>query len=128
MDFQYLTVERQKVKDECSVSLWLNRAQQHSRSNLKYHLLKALESYIKLNIGKVPLFYLTKDYTIKQVFLPWRNCPYPSPVGQGHLGGSGGLEDACWPLVPKFAGSNPAETVGFFRSKKSPARLSSKGK
>jgi hypothetical protein len=21
---------------------------------------------------------------------------------------------ACWPLVPEFAGSNPAETVGFF--------------
>jgi hypothetical protein len=26
--------------------------------------------------------------------------------------GFGGL--ACWPLVPKFAGSNPAEFVGFF--------------
>jgi len=25
---------------------------------------------------------------------------------------------ACWPLVPKFAGSNPAETVGFLRAKK----------
>ena len=23
---------------------------------------------------------------------------------------------ACWPLVPKFAGSNPAEAVGFFRA------------
>jgi hypothetical protein len=21
---------------------------------------------------------------------------------------------ACWPLVPEFAGSNPAEVVGFF--------------
>jgi hypothetical protein len=29
--------------------------------------------------------------------------------------GFGGLEVACWPLVPKFAGSNPAEAVGFFR-------------
>jgi hypothetical protein len=28
--------------------------------------------------------------------------------------GFGGLEDACWPLVPKFAGSNPAEAFGFF--------------
>jgi hypothetical protein len=25
--------------------------------------------------------------------------------------GSGGLEVACWPLVPKFAGSNPAEKI-----------------
>jgi hypothetical protein len=30
----------------------------------------------------------------------------------------GGLEVACWPLIPKFAGSNPAEAVGFFRAKK----------
>ena len=30
----------------------------------------------------------------------------------------GGLELPCWPLVPKFAGSNPAEAVGFFRAKK----------
>jgi hypothetical protein len=29
--------------------------------------------------------------------------------------GFGGL--ACWPLVPKFAGSYPAETVGFFKRK-----------
>ena len=32
--------------------------------------------------------------------------------------GFGGLEVACWPLVLKFAGSNPIETVGFFRAKK----------
>jgi hypothetical protein len=24
-----------------------------------------------------------------------------------------GLEVACWPFVPKFAGSHPAEAVGF---------------
>jgi hypothetical protein len=24
---------------------------------------------------------------------------------------------ACWPLVPKFAGSNPAKVVGFFGRK-----------
>ena len=44
------------------------------------------------------------------------------------LNGFGGLEVACWPLVPKFAGSNPAEAVGFFRAKKSSARLPSEGK
>ena len=37
--------------------------------------------------------------------------------------GFGGLGVACWPLVPKFAGSNPAEAVGFLRAKKSSARL-----
>ena len=30
----------------------------------------------------------------------------------------GGLEVASWPLVPKFAGSNPDKAVGFFRAKK----------
>jgi hypothetical protein len=44
------------------------------------------------------------------------------------LSGFGGLEVACCPLVPKFAGSNPAEAVGFFRAKKSSACLPSEGK
>ena len=43
-------------------------------------------------------------------------------------GGFGGLEVACWPLVPEFAGSNPAEAVGFFRAKNSSARLPSEEK
>jgi hypothetical protein len=39
--------------------------------------------------------------------------------------GFGGLEVARWPLVPKFAGSNLAEAVGFFRAKKKiPSTLS----
>ena len=35
----------------------------------------------------------------------------------------GGLEVAWWPLVPKFAGSNPAETVGFLRVNKNPQHV-----
>jgi hypothetical protein len=31
--------------------------------------------------------------------------------------GFGSLEVACWPLVPKYADSNPAEAVGFLRAK-----------
>jgi len=31
--------------------------------------------------------------------------------------GFGGLGVACWPLVPKFAGSNPAEAIGFLERK-----------
>ena len=31
--------------------------------------------------------------------------------------GLGGLGVAYWPLVPKFAGSNPAEAVGFLGRK-----------
>ena len=44
------------------------------------------------------------------------------------VNGFGGLGVACWPLVPKFAGSNPAEAVGFLGAKKSSARLPSEGK
>ena len=44
------------------------------------------------------------------------------------ISGFGSLEVACWPLIPKFAGSNPAEAVGFFRAKKSSARLPTEGK
>ena len=33
----------------------------------------------------------------------------------------------CWPLVPKFAGSNPAKAVGFLGQKKSSAHLPSFG-
>ena len=36
------------------------------------------------------------------------------------ISGFGGLGVACWPLVPKFAGSNPAEAVGFLRGEKNP--------
>jgi hypothetical protein len=42
--------------------------------------------------------------------------------------GFGGLEVACWPLVPKFVGSNLADAVGFLTAKKSSARLPSEGK
>ena len=31
--------------------------------------------------------------------------------------GFSGLEVACWPLVPKFTGSHPAEAVGFLGQK-----------
>ena len=48
--------------------------------------------------------------------------------GYNVMNGFGGLGVACWPLVPKFAGSNPAEAVGFLRAKKSSARLPSEGK
>ena len=36
------------------------------------------------------------------------------------LSGFGGAEVAFWPLITKFAGSNPAEAVGFLRGDKNP--------
>jgi hypothetical protein len=43
------------------------------------------------------------------------------------VSGFGGLEDACWPVVPKFAGSDRAEAVKFFRAKKIPSTPSFRG-
>jgi hypothetical protein len=37
--------------------------------------------------------------------------------GTNKQSGFGGLEVAYWSLVPKFAGSHPAEAVGFLRRK-----------
>jgi hypothetical protein len=34
--------------------------------------------------------------------------------------GFGGAEVACWPLIPKFAGSNTAKAVGFLKGDKNP--------
>jgi hypothetical protein len=39
-------------------------------------------------------------------------------IKEWYNNGFGGLEVTCWPLVPKFAGSNPAEPVGFLRGVK----------
>jgi len=41
------------------------------------------------------------------------------------FGGLEGLEVACWPSVPKFVRSHPAEAVGLLGRKKSSARLPS---
>ena len=42
--------------------------------------------------------------------------------------GFGCLGVACWPLVTKFAGSNPAEAVGLLGAKKPSARIPSEEK
>jgi hypothetical protein len=34
--------------------------------------------------------------------------------------GFGVAEVACWPLIPKFVGSNPAEAVGFLKANRNP--------
>ena len=44
-----------------------------------------------------------------------------------HIAYDSGLEEACWPLVPKFAGSNPTEAVGFLRVKKNSQHVGGHG-
>ena len=57
-----------------------------------------------------------------RAFAVLKRCS-PNILATVSQSGFGGLEVACWPLVPKFAGLNPAEAVGFFRAKKSSVRL-----
>ena len=56
---------------------------------------------------------------------PWRYCTLYFAI-RNHSG-FGGLEVACWPLVPKFAGSNPTEAVGFLRVNKNPQHVGGHG-
>ena len=44
-------------------------------------------------------------------------CLYNFYICIMNIVGFGGLGVACWPSVPKFAGSNPAEAVGFIGRK-----------
>ena len=66
--------------------------------------------------------------TIKPTTVSVEHNFYCGGIKPTYIYGFGGLEVACWPLVHKFAGSNPAEAVGFLRAKKSSARLPSEGK
>jgi len=63
---------------------------------MKFDIWRLLENFIKLSLK--------------------------SDNNNGHFtwkrSGFGGLEVACWPLVPNFAGSHPAEAVGFLVRKK----------
>ena len=58
----------------------------------------------------------TQPKIFQVTFFPHRMCVTQSLVMQV-TSGFGGLEVACWPLVPKFAGSHPAEAVGFLGGK-----------
>jgi hypothetical protein len=51
-----------------------------------------------------------------------------SKTEYSEVSGFGGLGVACWPLVPKFTGSNLTEAIGFLRAKKFSACLPSEGK
>ena len=79
-------------------------------------MLQSVELIINIHQGT--LFLLIQHFHITDIHNKINRCMF----------GFGGLGVACWPLVPKFAGSNPAEAVGFLGVKKSSARLPSEGK
>ena len=59
------------------------------------------------------------ETTNKKIVHPYVHCNTFRPFFMA-ISGFGVLEVACWPLVPKFAVSNPTEAVGFFQGKKNP--------
>jgi hypothetical protein len=104
------------------------------RSVLHSRYLVPLSLHVTLNAcamfhthrrGKISSVYIFGQQTGRQKILHQMigSIPWLQPA----LGGFDGLEVARWPLVLKFAGSNPAEAVGFFRAKKSSARLPRRG-
>jgi hypothetical protein len=62
-------------------------------------------------LNVIPRYIKEKSLQLKE-FFPTISC-----TSNVLISGFGGLEVACWPLVPKFVGSNPAEAVGFFEGK-----------
>jgi hypothetical protein len=64
---------------------------------------------------------LKSQFSTSEIITNIRNCFNEGTYSNAcrwRLSGFGGLEVSCWPLESMFAGSNPAETVGFFRAKK----------
>jgi hypothetical protein len=68
------------------------------------------------------------EIKVKHNMFETGSVPIFRQMSKGKICSFGGLEIACWPLVPNFTGSNPAEAVGFFKVKKSTAHLPSEGK
>ena len=81
------------------------------------NIIKRLETFT-VNL----LLYVTISSTVDDSPL----CPYNIRVGFARF--TGIKRHYIYTHLPKFAGSNPAEAVGFFRTKKSSARLTSEGK
>ena len=70
--------------------------------------------------GLLQLYIRNSVHPVTSLFVySWPPLPFTVtflrlfPAYQRRRSGFGGLEVVCWPLVPKFAGSNPTEAVGF---------------
>jgi len=96
----------------------------HTKTQSLFKTLECLRLLCHSTCFGHTLDHLQGMFLVKCCFPP---CCFVT-ILLGYVAGFGGLEVACWPLVPKFASSNPAEAVGFLRAKKSSARLPSEGK
>jgi hypothetical protein len=86
----------------------------HRASNSVWNTDDRLMQRNALNTALATLQELASDvYTLHHMRSEGENFLFKLRLHSGF----GGLEVACWPLVLKFAGSNPAEVVGFFGRK-----------
>ena len=65
---------------------------------------------------KLMICFLVIDYNCRHTHISYSQH-FLIKALYSYMIGVGGLGVACWPLVPKFAGSNPAEAVGFLGRK-----------
>ena len=70
-----------------------------------------VRTYARMYVCMCVCMYCVCVYVYVCVFVCIYVCVYIYACGFGGLG------VACWPLVPKFAGSNPAKVVGFLERK-----------
>jgi hypothetical protein len=73
---------------------------------------------VSINFIKIYYYQSTQPFIVNYVYYSDMFRLTLNTVVSLMIIGFGGLKVACWPLVPKFAGSHPAEAVGIFRAKK----------
>ena len=82
--------------------------------------LDGIQRYLIETLHTVSSLYTVVHYISAQNNKCRKTWKWILHTGNWQNSGFGGLEVACWPLVPKFTGSNPAEGVGFLRANKNP--------
>ena len=100
-DKKYGTGRRSEVRRGCLLSISLKKLQ----LSWKFLLRRDFIDVIRILFARFEVFVslVSEPTSVRNRFLTFRES------------GFGGLEIACWPLVPKSAGSHPAEAVGFLR-------------
>ena len=98
-----------------------SRTQWHTHTHTHTHTHRETRVYRRWNMNQIKIIDFCTHWTkYHRDIPPPQYCSFLLAVSF-HQSGFSDLEVACWPLVPKFAGSNPADAVGIFRAKKIPS-------
>ena len=110
--------EKQKIFRNFRISEW-HKVELMWRFNV--YVVHKAQRYVYFCFATSRLLKRWKDFweVLRHTqILKDANCKQKWYGSISHVNGFGGLEVACWPLVPKIAGSHPAEAVGFLVRKK----------